>query len=275
MSEQGGAARRRRVPCAGGRVKRAGVSMPRCAGIALCASGARARPTGKSACTCVESAHAFALGRRRRRAGLRSWVTSNCGGQPAPAVLGASPTRAADRRHRIARRAAYAGPARPSTSGAVRIRRRWFFDPDLPRIVRGRRPVAQSRRPSRGERTASGPVHLNLPFRPLVPAARPRRVGRAGGAPWARVERTRGCRTAGWCATSPTPCVPRRALVLSWGADVDADTVRRARVPPDVVLADPLSGVRAGAAISTYGALLRMRTSPWHRPTSSCGSARR
>ena len=67
-------------------------------------------------------------------------------------------------------------------------------------------------------------------------------------------------------------------LVAGWGADVDPATAAAfAAATGWPVLADPLSGLRAGDnAVSTYDALLRVPAFAARIfPTSSCASARR
>jgi 2-succinyl-5-enolpyruvyl-6-hydroxy-3-cyclohexene-1-carboxylate synthase len=110
----------------------------------------------------------------------------------------------------------------------------------------------------------AGPVHLNLPLRePLVPTGpRVEAPGRPGGAPWtatAAASRAPDERTVAWLAATVREH-PRGLLVAGWGAGVVPATARRfAAAAGWPVLADPLSGLRAGAhAVSTYEALLRV-----------------
>jgi 2-succinyl-5-enolpyruvyl-6-hydroxy-3-cyclohexene-1-carboxylate synthase len=112
-----------------------------------------------------------------------------------------------------------------------------------------------------------GPVHLNLPFRdPLVPTT-PQRPpfdlgARPDGAPWFRVARSRPAVDDDVVddLVGRMESAPRGVFVAGWGAAVDTDTLGRAsRAVGWPVLADPLSGVRAGAAaVSTYDALSRI-----------------
>jgi 2-succinyl-5-enolpyruvyl-6-hydroxy-3-cyclohexene-1-carboxylate synthase len=119
----------------------------------------------------------------------------------------------------------------------------------------------------------AGPVHVNVAFaEPLLPPAGevPEVPGRPDGRPWTT--------TAGPPARSAAPGVSsepverssaerrvRGLVVAGWGAEVDPALVAATGWP---VLADPLSGLRAGpATVSTYDALLRVPD--WadaHRP---------
>ena len=122
----------------------------------------------------------------------------------------------------------------------------------------------------------AGPVHLNVAFRePLVPTRDPLvdAPGRADGRPW--TESAGGARRhePDEETLDHVADLVRRArcgaLVAGWGAGVEPGTAARfAAVAGWPVLADPLSGVRAGAyAISTYDALLRVPTfAASHRP---------
>jgi 2-succinyl-5-enolpyruvyl-6-hydroxy-3-cyclohexene-1-carboxylate synthase len=112
----------------------------------------------------------------------------------------------------------------------------------------------------------AGPVHLNLAFRePLVPTGEPLvdAPGRPDGRPWTR--------TAPRARVVPDPATVEHvaalvrgtrcgALVAGWGAGVTVGTAQRfAAVAGWPVLADPISGLRAGPyAISTYDPLLRV-----------------
>jgi 2-succinyl-5-enolpyruvyl-6-hydroxy-3-cyclohexene-1-carboxylate synthase len=146
---------------------------------------------------------------------------------------------------------------------------RWYCDPGSPELpVAGAgatwralacRAVAAALGPP------AGPVHLNLPFRePLVPTGAPlaEMPGRADGRPWTVTttapiapDATTVARLAATVRVNP-----RGVVVAGWGARVRAATVERfARAAGWPVLADPISGARAGAyAVSTYEALLRV-----------------
>jgi 2-succinyl-5-enolpyruvyl-6-hydroxy-3-cyclohexene-1-carboxylate synthase len=112
--------------------------------------------------------------------------------------------------------------------------------------------------------TPAGPVHLNLAFRePLVPTGAPlvAAEGRGDGAPWtathhaARVpSAATAAELADWVRTTP-----RGLVVAGWGSAASPGAARRfAAAAGWPVLADPLSGLRAGpGAISTHDALLR------------------
>lgn len=115
-----------------------------------------------------------------------------------------------------------------------------------------------------------GPVHLNWALRePLVPpAALPAdpQPGRAGGAPWVRVEQARS-------SVDPhlRDAVSGRRGVIVAGPGPDAQGAEIALLARHLgwpLLADPLSGARAGAAaIAHYDALLRdERFAERHRP---------
>ena len=145
---------------------------------------------------------------------------------------------------------------------------RWFHDPGPPaddagagaqwREVAARAVVAATGSPA-------GPVHVNLPFRePLVPtgAALVDAPGRSDGAPWVAAQGT---------DRAPNPTIvrtladavraaPRGLLVAGWGAGVSVAIASRfAAAAGWPVLADPLSGLRAGEhTISAYDALLRV-----------------
>jgi 2-succinyl-5-enolpyruvyl-6-hydroxy-3-cyclohexene-1-carboxylate synthase len=111
----------------------------------------------------------------------------------------------------------------------------------------------------------AGPVHLNLPFRePLVPtgAELVPAPGRADGRPWVSVappQRRPDDATVARLAAA-VRATPRGVLVAGWGAAVSPSTVSQFSAAAGwPVLADPLSGLRAGAhAVSTYDALLRI-----------------
>jgi 2-succinyl-5-enolpyruvyl-6-hydroxy-3-cyclohexene-1-carboxylate synthase len=111
----------------------------------------------------------------------------------------------------------------------------------------------------------AGPVHINLPFRePLVPtgAELVPAPGRANGQPWLSVvppQRQPDDATVAALAAA-VRATPRGVLMAGWGAGVSPSTAARfANAAGWPVLADPLSGLRAGAcAVSTYDALLRI-----------------
>ena len=150
---------------------------------------------------------------------------------------------------------------------------RWYFEPETP-SERDAGPEAwavwrslAARSLAEAQGSPPGPVHLNLPFRePLVPpsptdvpfdlGARPR------SSPWLRT--TRSPREAGDEVAAELARrisgTPRGVLLAGWGASVAPATLERlARVSGWPILADPLSGVRAGPfAVSTYDALSRV-----------------
>jgi 2-succinyl-5-enolpyruvyl-6-hydroxy-3-cyclohexene-1-carboxylate synthase len=147
---------------------------------------------------------------------------------------------------------------------------RWFHDPGPPddgagagapwREVAARAVVAAMGSPA-------GPVHVNLPFRePLVPtgAALVDAPGRSGGAPWIEAPAQAQDRvpdpTIVRALADAVRAAPRGLLVAGWGADMSIETASRfAAAAGWPVLADPLSGLRAGEhAISAYDALLRV-----------------
>ncbi len=111
---------------------------------------------------------------------------------------------------------------------------------------------------------APGPVHLNLGFRaPLVPTGAPlvEAPGRPGGAAWSMVAPPGGgprpelvAEVAEWVAGAA-----RGWIVAGWGAGVTPEVAHRfAAAAGWPLLADPLSGLRTGPALSTADALLRM-----------------
>ncbi len=111
----------------------------------------------------------------------------------------------------------------------------------------------------------AGPVHVNLPFRePLVPtgAALVPAPGRSDGRPWITVvppHRQPDDATVERLADA-VRATPRGVLLAGWGAGVTPATATRfATAAGWPVLADPISGLRAGDhAVSTYDALLRI-----------------
>jgi 2-succinyl-5-enolpyruvyl-6-hydroxy-3-cyclohexene-1-carboxylate synthase len=155
---------------------------------------------------------------------------------------------------------------------------RWFVDLGVPADVDGAGAVwraTAARTVAVAGGVPAGPVHWNLPFRePLVPTGEPLvdAPGRPGGAPW----------TAGEPAVvqPPAPAAlaraatavrehPRGLVVAGWGANASAAALDRfVDVAAWPVLADPVSGLRRGAAaVSTYDALLRDQVfASAHRP---------
>jgi 2-succinyl-5-enolpyruvyl-6-hydroxy-3-cyclohexene-1-carboxylate synthase len=142
---------------------------------------------------------------------------------------------------------------------------RWFVDPGAPdAAAAGSWRSLASRAVAEAVGPPAGPVHLNLPFRePLVPTGGPMvdAPGRADGAPWTRVVRSSKAPDVATVAhvADVIAGAPRGVLVAGWGAGVTPATVARVAAAAGwPVLADPLSGVRAGPhVISTYDAMLR------------------
>lgn len=142
---------------------------------------------------------------------------------------------------------------------------RWFCDPGPPEDDPGAGAVWRAlacRAVAEATGAPAGPVHLNLPFRePLTPTGAPLAgaPGRPGGAPWTVTTRTRPAVDARELAEI-IRAAPRGLLVAGWGARVDPATATAfAAAAGWPVLADPISGLRAGpCAISTYEALLRV-----------------
>lgn len=145
---------------------------------------------------------------------------------------------------------------------------RWFHEPGAPEDRPGapdhwRSTAARAVAAAQGP--PAGPVHLNFAFRePLVPTGAPLvdSPGRSGGRPW--TTSSRGARTADGAALDRLADLvrnhPRGMVVAGWGSDARAATVERfATAAGWPVLADPISGVRAGRhAVSTYEALIRV-----------------
>jgi 2-succinyl-5-enolpyruvyl-6-hydroxy-3-cyclohexene-1-carboxylate synthase len=154
---------------------------------------------------------------------------------------------------------------------------RWFCDPGVPEDRPGAGTTWRSvavRAVSESLGPPAGPVHLNLPFRePLVPTGAPLvdAPGRCDGRPWTEV--TRASRlpdgaTVDRMATR-VRAAPRGLLVAGWGTGVTPDAAERfTRAAGWPVLADPISGLRAGGhAVSSYDALLRVPAfAAEHRP---------
>jgi 2-succinyl-5-enolpyruvyl-6-hydroxy-3-cyclohexene-1-carboxylate synthase len=153
---------------------------------------------------------------------------------------------------------------------------RWFAEVGVPEDAPGAgrywrsvaaRAVAEALGPP------AGPVHLNMAFRePLVPTGEPlvEAAGRPEGAPWVSS-------TARPAAPHPddverlaamVAAAPRGLVVAGWGAGTDPAAVHRfATAAGWPVLADAVSGLRCGPAISTYDALLRHQPfAASHRP---------
>jgi 2-succinyl-5-enolpyruvyl-6-hydroxy-3-cyclohexene-1-carboxylate synthase len=150
---------------------------------------------------------------------------------------------------------------------------RWYFEPDAPREgfqgptqwATWRSLAARALAEALGP--PAGPVHINVPFRePLVPSTESRPPfdlgGRPEGRPWLRAPRSRRLADAETVdeLASRISGVRRGILVAGWGGDVSAGSLQRlARAARWPILADPLSGMRAGPfAISTYDTLSRI-----------------
>jgi 2-succinyl-5-enolpyruvyl-6-hydroxy-3-cyclohexene-1-carboxylate synthase len=110
-----------------------------------------------------------------------------------------------------------------------------------------------------------GPVHLNFPFRePLVPIGEhdPQPAGRPDGRPWLAQLAVAPSRRAAVEALAPRVAGASRGVVVAgrWerGADFGRAVSDFAATAGFVLLADPLSGARTGAAaVAHYDALLR------------------
>ena len=128
----------------------------------------------------------------------------------------------------------------------------------------------------------AGPVHVNVQLRePLLAAGVvPDLAGAPDGAPW-----TSSAPVAVTLAPAELDVLareiaatPRGLVVAGWGAGASAATVAAfAAVTGWPVLADPLSGLRTGSAVSTYEALLRVPGfgAPRRSTTSGRNRARR
>ncbi|MGH9050924.1 MAG: 2-succinyl-5-enolpyruvyl-6-hydroxy-3-cyclohexene-1-carboxylic-acid synthase [Acidimicrobiia bacterium] len=145
---------------------------------------------------------------------------------------------------------------------------RWDRDVGVPEDVPGAGAAwraAAARSVAEAIGPPAGPVHLNLAFRePLVPTGAPLvdAPGRPRGRPWTEVVAPRRApddSTVERVATA-VRTHPRGLLVAGWGnAVTPATAVRFAAVAGWPILADPTSGLRAGAhSISTYDALMRV-----------------
>ena len=144
---------------------------------------------------------------------------------------------------------------------------RWSQDPgppeDRPRAGDTWRHLA-ARAVAHAVGPPAGPVHLNLAFRePLVPTGAPLvdAPGRERGAPFVTtIPPQRVVDVAAVDAfAAAVRSRPHGIVVAGWGADVDPATAERFALASGwPILADPLSGLRAGTcAISTYDAVLR------------------
>ena len=117
-----------------------------------------------------------------------------------------------------------------------------------------------------------GPVHLNAAFRePLVPGAErwPHSIeGRPGGGPWHRVERAPREPDDDLVAelVRRIDRAERGVIVAGDGAGAPRSWLRLAEAAAYPIIAEPTSGLRSGAAISTYDALLRHERFARHRP---------
>jgi 2-succinyl-5-enolpyruvyl-6-hydroxy-3-cyclohexene-1-carboxylate synthase len=145
---------------------------------------------------------------------------------------------------------------------------RWFVDLGVPADVDGAGAVWRST----AARTVAvalgappGPVHWNLPFRePLVPTGEPLvdASGRTDGAPWTASEPPAPQLPGPTALTRAATAIrehPRGLVVAGFGAAASGPALDRfVEVAAWPVLADPVSGLRRGAAaVSTYDALLR------------------
>jgi 2-succinyl-5-enolpyruvyl-6-hydroxy-3-cyclohexene-1-carboxylate synthase len=146
---------------------------------------------------------------------------------------------------------------------------RWFFDPG-PATEAPNAPRLWRRLAARAyAEAATGPVHINLPFRePLVPP--PGQVPSALGAPGQTVTAARALPTPGQVATlvSALQRAQRPLVVAGEMRDGDrlASALHRLGLP---VLAEPSSQLRraeTGAAVESYEALLRAGWSLQHGP---------
>jgi 2-succinyl-5-enolpyruvyl-6-hydroxy-3-cyclohexene-1-carboxylate synthase len=134
---------------------------------------------------------------------------------------------------------------------------RWFHDPGVAERAAAASWRSLARRAH--EASASGPVHLNVPFReplvgtagdmpPAAPGLRGGDQGRATPGVWLRADGV------------PDPLASERGVILAGGrSGVRPDEVAAlAAATSWPVLADPLSGCRGlGAAVTAFDALLR------------------
>lgn len=157
----------------------------------------------------------------------------------------------------------------PQTTDQVKLYAtavRFFADcvpEDHPDALGTWRPVA-ARAHAEALGPPAGPVHLNLAFRePLVPGGSevPDVPGRPDGRPWVRRSPGRAAPAAEAVErlAAAVAGTERGLVVAGWGAGCDPDEAEVfARAAGWPVLADPLSGLRAGPlAVSAYEALLR------------------
>jgi 2-succinyl-5-enolpyruvyl-6-hydroxy-3-cyclohexene-1-carboxylate synthase len=145
---------------------------------------------------------------------------------------------------------------------------RWYFEPDPPGDgdeMRSTWRWLAARALAEALGPPGGPVHLNLPFRePLVPNELPQfdAGGRERGVPWLQVQRPRRIAdaTAVEALCDRVASTTKGVVVGGWGAGVDPGPVCRiARAAGWPILADPISGLRAGErAVSTYDVLSRI-----------------
>ncbi|HEX6573437.1 MAG TPA: 2-succinyl-5-enolpyruvyl-6-hydroxy-3-cyclohexene-1-carboxylic-acid synthase, partial [Gemmatimonadaceae bacterium] len=150
---------------------------------------------------------------------------------------------------------------------------KWFVEVALPEstpeMLRYARTLA-SRASALSMESPPGPVHLNFPFRePLVPASDdpiPASEGRADGAPWARVTRSRHALESNAARTLANRLSRAGKPMIVCGPQHDTALgpalVQLAERIGAPVLADPLSQVRWGAhshhpVIDRYDAVLR------------------
>jgi 2-succinyl-5-enolpyruvyl-6-hydroxy-3-cyclohexene-1-carboxylate synthase len=143
---------------------------------------------------------------------------------------------------------------------------RWFHDPGPPGDPGPHWRTFAARAFAAATGSPPGPVHCNLPFRePLVPTGGDVVVPASGPAG------ARTPRSAPADLTDLAPMIasnPRGLLVAGWSARVTPATAAAFTAATGwPVLADPLSQLRCGAAISTYEALARAaRFAGAHRP---------
>jgi 2-succinyl-5-enolpyruvyl-6-hydroxy-3-cyclohexene-1-carboxylate synthase len=146
---------------------------------------------------------------------------------------------------------------------------RWFFDPGPPVEAANASRVWRRLAARAWSEAASGPVHINLPFRePLVPT--PGEVPTAVGSPGQSVSAGRTLPTPSQVTTlaSALQRAQRPLVVAGEMRDGDrlATALNRLGLP---VLAEPSSQLRrpeTGAAIESYEALLRAGWSLQHGP---------
>ena len=146
---------------------------------------------------------------------------------------------------------------------------RWFYDPGVPAELPNAARVWRRLAARAVAEAATGPVHLNLPFRePLVPA--PGHIPAPAGAPAQSITPGRLLPNQAQVASLASALQrAQRPLVIA-GAMRDgermAPALQRLGVP---LLADPTSQLRrpeSGAAVESYEALLRAGWSLQHGP---------